>query len=57
MLGMHTQHVHRGHRREENTVYQSTDLLHRADDSHDNHSQPEQQAENGFMYKNTANVS
>lgn len=31
----------------ENTVYQRSDLLHRADDSQDNYSQPEQQAENG----------
>lgn len=31
----------------ENTVYQRTDLLHRADDSQDNYSQAEQQAENG----------
>lgn len=31
----------------ENTVYQRSDLLHRADDSQDNYSQPKQQAENG----------
>lgn len=44
----HAQYTHRGHPRVENTVYQRSDLLHRADDSQDNYSQPKQQAENGF---------
>lgn len=30
-------------------MYQRSDLLHRADDSQDNYSQPKQQAENGSL--------
>lgn len=46
-----TLHVHRGHpvHTLENTVYQRTDLLPRADDSQDNYGKPKQQGENGSL--------